>query len=136
MAKASSPVRLQADLMEAATRSGQLSHRSAAEQVEYWASIGRTVGNLLTPDALVAVRTGLAKITVEPVSSEAVDPELVLQQLAQQRKTGELSDKISRGNVKYQPSRQHPGLLEQVSPNGTVTVGQFTDGNFVPMSAA
>ncbi len=136
MAKASSPVRLQADLMEEAKRSGQLSHRSAAEQVEYWASIGRTVGNLLTPDALLAVRTGLAKISIEPVAGQAVNPTDVLANLASQRNSGQLSESISQGRTKYQASANHPGLLEKVDGDGSVTLGQFSNGVFEPMNAA
>ncbi len=136
MAKASSPVRLQADLMEEAKRSGQLSHRSAAEQVEYWASIGRTVGNLLTPDALLAVRTGLAKISIEPVAGQAVNPTDVLANLASQRNSGQLSVSTSQGRTKYQASANHPGLLEKVDGDGSVTLGQFSNGVFEPMNAA
>ncbi|BFM06890.1 TA system antitoxin ParD family protein [Halioxenophilus aromaticivorans] len=136
MAKASSPVRLQADLMEEAKRSGQLSHRSAAEQVEYWASIGRTVGNLLTPDALLAVRTGLAKISIEPVAGQAVNPNDVLANLASQRSSGQLSKSISQGRTKYQASAHHPGLLEKIDADGSVTLGQFSNGVFEPMNAA
>lgn len=136
MAKASSPVRLQAELMEAATRSGQLAHRSAAEQVEYWASIGRTVGNLLTPDALVAVRSGLAQVKVEPILGSPIDPDQVFANLNQQRQSGQLVNTINTGNVRYQASVQHPGFLEQINPDGSIIIGQFRNGLFEPKSAA
>merc|ERR1711916_220622 len=123
-------------LMEAAVRSGKLCHRSAAEQVEYWASIGRTVGNLLTPDAILAVRSGLAQVKIEPVTSQPVDADQVFASLNNQRNSGELAERISAGNVRYQASRQHPGLLEQINPNGSVVIGQFRNGLFEPVSAA
>ncbi|WP_317928588.1 TA system antitoxin ParD family protein [Halioxenophilus sp. WMMB6] len=136
MAKASSPVRLQAELMEAASRSGKLAHRSAAEQVEYWASIGRTVGNLLTPQALLALRSGLAQVKVEPIVGQPVDSEALFASLDQQRASGELSQAISSNQFRYQASHQHPGLLERVAPDGQITIGQFHNGEFQPVNAA
>lgn len=136
MAKASSPVRLQAELMEAASRSGQLSHRSTAEQVEYWASIGQTVGNQLSPEALLAVRTGLARVKVEPVDSQPLDPEQVFARLEQQRDSGQLAQDLAKKGIRYQASRQHPGLLEQIDTDGQITVGQFHNGEFEPINAA
>ena len=62
MAKAASPVRLEKELMEAAARSGERLHRSAAEQVEYWADIGRTVDASVSPDSLLEVAAGLARL--------------------------------------------------------------------------
>ncbi len=51
MAKAASPVRLEKERMEAASRSGKRPHRSAPEQVEFWADIGRTMDALpVDPD--------------------------------------------------------------------------------------
>jgi hypothetical protein len=37
------PVRLQENLMQAAKLTGERFHRSTAEQIEYWADIGRKV---------------------------------------------------------------------------------------------
>ena len=61
MPKAASPVRLQQELMQAAALSGGRFHRSTAEQIEYWAEIGRQVANLLDPDTLLAIAAGLAR---------------------------------------------------------------------------
>jgi hypothetical protein len=60
MAKSASPVRLQDDLMRRAALAGARHHRSAAQQIEYWASLGREVAALLDPDRLLAVQAGLA----------------------------------------------------------------------------
>ncbi|MCF8003822.1 MAG: ParD-like family protein [Chromatiaceae bacterium] len=37
MRKSASPIRLQEDLMQSASLAGSQLHRSAAEQIEYWA---------------------------------------------------------------------------------------------------
>lgn len=49
MAKAASPVRLQKSLVDAATVAGQQFNRSTAEQIEYWADLGRRVAAVLDP---------------------------------------------------------------------------------------
>ncbi len=67
MAKASSPIRLQADLMHAATVTGKRQHRSAAEQIEYWADLGRRLATVVNHDDFLSVASGLAKIKIEPV---------------------------------------------------------------------
>jgi hypothetical protein len=43
MAKAASPIRLQEELMQAAESTAKRFHRSTAEQIEYWADLGRSV---------------------------------------------------------------------------------------------
>lgn len=132
MAKALSPVRLQEELMQAANRTGPLFHRSAAQQVEYWASIGRRLAGILDPAALAAVISGLARVRVEPVVGEPVDPAAVLRALETARQSGKLAAAIAQHPLRYQVSRQHPGYLEQIDADGTVQIGQFKDGRFHP----
>jgi len=130
MAKAASPVRLQAELMQQATRTGKRHHRSAAEQVEYWAEIGRRVSRVIDPDALLSISAGLARVKVEPLYGEPVDPEDVFQALETQRDSGSLAQSVTGNAVKYQASVTHPGLLERIDAHGDVTLGQFMDGEF------
>ena len=75
MAKAASPVRLQDDLMQAATLIGEQEHRSAAEQVEYWASLGRKISRLVNTDALLEVTAGLARIEPARPASTGLPPD-------------------------------------------------------------
>ena len=77
MPKSPSPVRLQDELMRSAALVGALHQRSAAQQVEYWASLGRSVAELLDPEQLLAVQSGLARLRVEPIRVVAVDPAAV-----------------------------------------------------------
>lgn len=53
---------------------GSRRKRSAAQQVEYWAALGRQVGEWLDPEQLLEVKTGLARLKLEPVRAAAVDP--------------------------------------------------------------
>ena len=133
MAKAASPIRLQADLMEAAALTGKRSHRSSAEQIEYWASIGRSVGKVLNPDAILAITTGLARVKVEPVIAGPIDPGQVFAALERDRKSGALAQSVSESTVRYQVSDSHPGQLEQIDSDGKITTGQFNQGVFTPV---
>lgn len=133
MAKAASPVRLQDDLMKSAKLAGELFHRSAAEQVEYWADIGRSVSRMIDPEKLIAIRTGLSRINVEPIHVKPVNPEDVFRNLEIKRKNGTLAQQVISNSFKYQVSFSHPGYLEKIE-NGTITIGQIKNGEFISIS--
>lgn len=88
MAKAVSPVRLQDNLMQAAKLTGDRFHRSTAEQIEYWADIGRKVSKVLDPDTLISISTGLTQLKVEPIYGKPIDPDDVFNLLETQRRQG------------------------------------------------
>ncbi len=132
MAKASSPIRLQKDLMDDAALTGERYHRSASEQVEYWASIGRSISNVIEPDTLLAIAAGLVRVQVEPVYGQVIDPEQVFQKLERERKQGSLPDKATSSAIKYQASSDYPGYLERIDENNDITIGQFKEGKFIP----
>lgn len=130
MTKAASPIRLDHDLMQAAKATGAAFHRSSAEQIEYWAGLGRTVSSILDPDVLLAVKSGFARLSVEDVGSVDIEPDDVFALLDRKRDDGSLSAEIATGNIRYQVSRVHRGMLEKVSPDGTVETGMFVNGVF------
>jgi len=131
MAKAISPVRLQNDLMQAAKLTGERFHRSTAEQIEYWADIGRKVSTVLDPDTLLSISTGLTKVKVEPIYGKPIDPDDVFKSLDAQRQQGILTKAVTASALKYQSSLAQPGYLERIDQNGNVLVGQFKNGEFV-----
>lgn len=130
MAKAASPVRLQDDLMKSAKVAGDIFHRSAAEQVEYWADIGRSVSRMIDSEKLVAIKAGLLRINVEPVNVSPIDPEAVFSKLNKDREDGTLAQQVSNAPFKYQISTSHPGYLEKIEGE-KVIVGSFKNGEFV-----
>ena len=132
MPKSPSPVRLQDELMRSAALIGALHQRSAAQQVEYWASLGRNVAGLLDPEQLLAVKSGLARLHVEPVRAAAVDPGAVFATLEHARQNGSLAASVTTARDRYQASVSHPGLLERISGDGRQTVGRFENGVFRP----
>jgi len=131
MAKALSPVRLQDDLMQAAKLTGNRFHRSTAEQIEYWADIGRKVSKVLDPDTLISISTGLAQVKVEPIYGTPIDPDDVFNSLEAQRQQGTLTQAVTSSAIKYQSSLVHLGYLERIDQKGNVSVGQFKNGEFV-----
>jgi hypothetical protein len=134
MAKAASPIRLQQDLMDNATVEGQLFNRSAAEQIEYWAGIGRRLSNVVASDTLLSISAGLATVHVEPVKTQPIDPDIVFDNLELQRESGALAEMIKHGQPRYQASVQYPGYLERIDASGEVVLGSFKDGVFVQVS--
>jgi len=131
MAKALSPVRLQDDLMQAAKLTGERFHRSTAEQIEYWADIGRKVSKVLDPDTLLSISTGLTQVKVEPIYGTPIDPDDVFNSLEAQRQQGTLTQAVTSSAIKYQSSLVHPGYLERIDQKGNVSIGQFKNGEFV-----
>ena len=136
MPKAASPVRLQNDLMQAAGVTGKRLHRSAAEQVEYWATLGRQIAAFVDPDTLLKVSVGLARLKVEPTMAQPVDPDVVFSAVEADRHSGELSRKVTSAAIRYQASITHPGYLEQINEHGIRTVGTFHTGVFTPIENA
>ena len=131
MAKSASPVRLQDALMRSAALAGARHHRSAAQQIEYWASLGREVAALLDPDRLLAVQAGLARLRVEPVTVASVIPEQVFAALEADRSSGVLANSVSSAPVRYQACSSRPGYLERLDKDGSRSVGRFANGEFL-----
>ena len=124
-------------LMQSAALAGSLHQRSAAQQVEYWAALGREVASMVDPEQLLDVKTGLARLRVELVRAAAVDPQQVFAALEDARNRGNLSASVCAGAqnpaiVRYQASSTHPGLLEQLNADGSRRLGTFVDGVFRP----
>ena len=131
MAKSASPVRLQDALMRSAALAGARQHRSAAQQIEYWASLGREMATLLDPDRLLAVQAGLARLHVEPVTAPSVIPEQVFAALEAERSSGVLANSVSSAPVRYQACSSRPGYLERLDKDGSRSVGRFANGEFL-----
>ena len=134
MPKAHLPLRLEAQLVADAKLYGKPLHRSAAEQIEYWADIGRSIFRVVTPVNLMDNYTGVAKLKIETVVAAAINADDLFSELEGARKSGVLLDGITTSRVKYQSSIEHPGLLEQISGEGCVAIGQFENGEFKKLS--
>jgi hypothetical protein len=133
MAKSASPIRLQAELMQVAESTAKRYHRSTAEQIEYWADLGRSVSSSLDPDVLLSVVSGLTTLKTEPVFSPRIDPDNIFKTLEKNRKNKSLHLTVTGSSVKYQASKQNLGYLEQIDSVGNITIGQFENGQFIAL---
>ncbi|PKM04699.1 MAG: hypothetical protein CVV16_04070 [Gammaproteobacteria bacterium HGW-Gammaproteobacteria-6] len=131
----SSPLRLDEKLVVAAAARGSLEKRTTPRQIEYWAELGRAIERDLDAQTLLAVREGLARIRVEPVSSQPVASEDVFAALELAQSSGRLSREVSAAAIRYQASRSMPGLLEQIQADGKVVTGRFENGRFIPQTS-
>jgi hypothetical protein len=134
MAKATSPIRLQEELMQSATDTAQRFHRSTAEQIEYWADIGRQTSNLIDPDTLVSLMSGLIRLKIEPIKEKTINPSDVFNALEKDRAKDQLTSNISNSVLQYQICETHAGYLEQIDNNNSPIIGQFKDGIFTPLT--
>ena len=131
MTKSASPIRLENNLMQAAKMTGKRYKRSTAEQIEYWADIGRSVAGVIDPDILISIQSGLSKVNVEAVNTVPISADDVFSNLDRQRDSGELTKNITTTSSKYQASATTPGLLEEIDQDGNVRTGMFEKGRFV-----
>ena len=126
-----SPMRLDADLVEAAKREGSIKKRSAPKQIEFWAELGKAVEHVLDYNDIFAVIQGLKKVKVESVESLAVDPADVFNTLEDSRKNEELAQKVTSAAIYFEASRRQPGLLDRVNTaTGERQTGRFYNVEF------
>ncbi len=122
-------VRLDDDLFHQAEAEGRVFHRSPPRQIEFWADLGRRVSALMTPTDVVALLQGIATVRVETRKTPALDLDDVLGQLERDRTRLNVTKGAA---VYYEASRTHPGLIDQVTPQGRRT-GRFQNGEFIPV---
>ena len=103
---------------------GELTQRSIAGQVDFWARLGRAVETLLRGDqALALCRAG----KLQPLSAclESFDSAAGRKQLDQHL--------TSLPYPHYQPAPGSGGLLVRIEANGKRTTGRFVNRKFQPV---
>ncbi|MGI9295453.1 MAG: TA system antitoxin ParD family protein [Pseudomonadales bacterium] len=130
---ASAPLRLDQDLIDAAALEAKRMKRSAPKQIEYWAELGKAIDDVLDPDDVIAIKEGLAHLKIVPPTSLVVDSKAVFDDLEVARENKSLPGLAASASVIYQPSKEHPGLLEQINADGERVAGRFRNGEFEPL---
>ena len=117
------PVKLSDELICDARATAELSQRSIAGQIEFWAAIGKSLEPLLRGDRAMALRQAGA---VRPLSEAiaAVDSPAGRQRVSDYLK--------SRPFPHYEPVTDRPGLLRRIDEDGTETIGRFVNRVFEP----
>jgi hypothetical protein len=120
----SQPVKLSDALVLDARLAGEVTERSIAGQVEFWARLGRSVETLLKGEQVLMLARNAA---IRPLSSclSSVDsPEGRKQTAAWLH---------SQPFPHYEPHFARPGLLIRTGEDGRQTVGRFVKRQFRPV---
>src|SRR5260221_5568653 len=123
----SQPVKVSDALILDARLMGEVTQRSIAGQIEFWARVGRAVETLLRGDQMLALcKAGKA----QPLSAclKSIDsPE------GHKRLVDHLN---SLPFPHYEPAPGSAGLLVRIDANGKRTTGKFVNRKFQPAKSA
>jgi len=128
----STPLRVNDNLFQEAEAEGSLLNRSAAKQVEFWARLGKQIAHSVTPADMLALLQGIAEIHVQIPVSHPVNPDGIFAAVDKANSTGKSRQQMTRATLYYETSKNQPGLLDQVMPDGTRRTGHFRNGSFLP----
>lgn len=120
------PVKVSDALVLDARLTGEVTERSIAGQIEFWARLGRALEPLLRGDQVVALRrAGNVRSLSDCLRS--VDSPEGRQRVAEHLKT--------RPYPHYEPADM-PGLLVRIEQDGKRTLGRFVNREFKPVKKA
>ena len=120
------PVKLSDELVCDARRTAELSERSIAGQIEFWAQLGRSLEPLLRGDRALALRRASA---ARPLSEAiaGVDSDAGRQRVNDFLQTQPFPH--------YEPVLGQDRIVRRIEENGTETIGRFVNRIFVPLES-
>jgi hypothetical protein len=118
------PVKLSDNLIHDARMISELTKRSMAGQIEFWAAIGRAIEPLLQGALSLALTRAVAVMPLSKCMELANTP------AGRKRLTTYLE---SQPYPHYAPARGQAGLLLRTEANGRKTVGRFVRREFRPV---
>jgi ParD-like antitoxin of type II bacterial toxin-antitoxin system len=123
----SMPLRIDGALINEARTSGQIFHRSIAQQLEHWATLGRALEAVLTVPGLAKLKMAKKPADLDLLLARASSP------AGQKRILALLAKK--KGPL-YGSKPNHPDVLLQYARDGTKVAGRMVNGAFVPSKTA
>ena len=117
----SQPVKLSDELVLDARITAELSERSIAGQIEFWAQLGRAIEPLLSGTKALALRRAGKVVPVSECLATVNTP-------AGRRRVAEYL--ATRPFPHFEAAPGKPGLLVRIEADGTRTVGRFVDREF------
>lgn len=120
------PVALSDELISDARLTAELSERSTAGQIEFWARLGRSLEPLLRGDRVVALRRASEGRPLSEAVRE-VDTES-----GRKRVRDYL---LTRPFPHFEAVSGSPELLRRIEEDGTETVGRFVNRVFEPVES-
>jgi hypothetical protein len=121
------PVKLSDGLVHDARMISQLTKRSMAGQIEFWAAIGRAIEPLLDGAVSMALTRAVAKVPLSKCMELASTP-------AGRKQLTSYLEALPYPH--YTPVPGKPGLLLRTGANGEKTVGRFVRREFRPIKPA
>jgi hypothetical protein len=119
----SQPVKLSDELVLDARLVSELSERSIASQIEFWARLGRALEPLLSGEKVLALKGRGDQKALSSLVKGINKPE------GQRR----LAEYLGRQPYPhYEPAPHQPGFLVRIDESGTRTVGKFFNRQFLP----
>jgi hypothetical protein len=117
------PVKLSDKIVLDARVAGELSERSIAGQIEYWARIGRATDMMLRSDVALRLKQ---RGETRPLSEilKSID--------TAQGRARTKSYLATRPYPHFEAARGRPGYLVKIDEDGTRTVGRFVNRKFRP----
>jgi len=127
-------LRIDQDLALQAEREARIQNRSKTKQLEYWAKLGKAISSKLDITDIFAVSQGIKTIRLEispSVQSIPVDPDVIFNDLENDRANGLLAKNVTSAKIYYEASVGHPGYLDCVnSVTRERETGSFKNGKF------
>jgi hypothetical protein len=127
-------LRIDEDLALQAEREARIQNRSKTKQLEYWAKLGKAISSKIDIADVYAVSQGIKTIKLEATPSRQsppVDPEVVFNDLENDRAKGLLAKNVTSAKIYYEASLEHPGYLDRVnSVTKKRRAGSFKNGEF------
>ena len=118
------PVKLSDDLVCDARLTSEVSERSIAGQIEFWAQLGRALEPILRGDRVVALKRSFAgRSLAEAIGSADSDD-------GKKRVADYLQ---TRPFPHFEAVVGSPGLLRKMDRDGTQTIGRFVNRVFEPV---
>jgi hypothetical protein len=119
----SQPVKLSDALVLDARIISELSERSIAGQIEYWARLGKAVEPLLSGERSLALRK----------SGEAKSLSTLIADIETTEGQRRVADYLAEQPFPHYEADDKPGHLVRIEADGTRTVGRFVNREFVPL---
>ncbi len=117
------PLRIDGELIKEARISGSISHRSIAQQLEHWASLGKALEGVLTVRSVAHIKNLKKPVDLGSLLAKAGSS-------AGKKRT--LALLATKKGPLYGIKAERPGVLIKYPPDATTVAGHLSKGLFAP----
>jgi hypothetical protein len=133
-------VKLSDELVAAAKAAAALSHRSTASQIEFWATLGKSIDGTLTAhqagELVRSVREPAGQYRTLQTPLPAALAQALREALSPEGRATLATELAASPNPRYGTSPALPGCLIRFNSDGTRTVGRWVNDDFEPLPEA